>query len=133
DTGSTFGVLNTHFDHLSRRSRLRSAEMITGLVARADHPVIVMGDFNAAPRSPSHTTLLASGLRDTWEVAASRRGRSVGTYSGYGDPKPDGRRIDWMLTTPGVEVQVATINTARFGGRAPSDHEPIQAVLRLGD
>lgn len=40
---------------------------------------------------------------------------------------PDGRRIDWILTTPGVTTHWAALN-----GQYPSDHLPVQASLTLG-
>ncbi|MCW4384446.1 endonuclease/exonuclease/phosphatase family protein [Salinibacterium sp. SYSU T00001] len=131
DTGQRFGLLNAHLDHLSRRSRIRSTEMIASLAQRAEHPVIVMGDFNTTPRSAPYRALRSAGLRDTWVVASERRGRARGTYSGFGAPQADGRRIDWMFVSAGLEVVTAAINTTRFEGRAASDHEPIQAVLRF--
>src|SRR5690606_42122146 len=56
---------------------------------------------------------------------------AVGTFPDYGTPVPDGDRIDWILTTPGVEVRAAAINTWTRYGRYPSDHTPVQALLRL--
>ncbi len=32
--------------------------------------------------------------------------------------------------TPDIEVERVGINTTRIGGRAPSDHEALQAVVR---
>jgi hypothetical protein len=130
-SGTRFTVLNTHLDHLSGRSRLRSAEMVATLALASGRPALVMGDFNDTPGSPPHVRLQRAGLRDSWSVAAERRGDGVGTYSGYGPPASGGRRIDWMLVTPEFDVAVAAINTARFEGRAASDHEPIHAIIRL--
>lgn len=47
-------------------------------------------------------------------------------------PAPVARRIDWILTTPGVTVHRAAINTFSVDGRLPSDHLPVQASLPLG-
>jgi endonuclease/exonuclease/phosphatase family metal-dependent hydrolase len=44
---------------------------------------------------------------------------------------PNGDRIDWILTTPGVTTRRAEINTFHLDGQYPSDHLPVQAVLRL--
>ncbi|MBB3090386.1 hypothetical protein [Nocardioides albus] len=43
----------------------------------------------------------------------------------------DGTRIDWILTTPGITVKEAAINTWTKDGRWPSDHTPVQALVRL--
>jgi endonuclease/exonuclease/phosphatase family metal-dependent hydrolase len=132
DTGDSLTIINTHFDHLSKRSRVRSAEMIAGMVTAAERPAIVMGDFNTAPGTAPYRVLLESGLRDTWVIAAERRGHDGGTYSGFKAPNSRGRRIDWLLATPDLTVSIAAINAARYGGRAPSDHEPVQAVVTAG-
>ena len=44
-----------------------------------------------------------------------------------------GRRIDLILVGRRVDVLRAGVNAARFAGRAASDHEPMQAVLRLAN
>jgi endonuclease/exonuclease/phosphatase family metal-dependent hydrolase len=44
---------------------------------------------------------------------------------------PDGDRIDWILTTPGATTSSAEILTFSRHGQFPSDHLPVQAVLRL--
>jgi len=130
-TGARFSVLNVHLDHLSRRSRRRSADLLVSLAQRSPRPAIVMGDFNDVPETATYRALQGAGLLDTWEHARERRGRDVGTYSGYRAPKANGRRIDWMFATPELQVQLAAINTSRFEGRAPSDHEPIQSVVEI--
>lgn len=68
-TQRPFYVFNTHWDHRSQPSRLRSAEL---LARRINHrrspgdPVILMGDFNALPHNPAIKTLVSrTGLTDT--------------------------------------------------------------------
>jgi acyl-CoA thioesterase-1 len=40
-------------------------------------------------------------------------------------------RIDWVLTEPGITVKKAAINTYVEGDVTPSDHWPVQALLRF--
>lgn len=135
-TGARVLAFNTHLDHLSWRSRLASAAMILDLVQQAesaepDAMTVVTGDVNAAPDSALHGRLTAQGvLRDAWEVASERLTPHWGTFSNYRPPRRGGRRIDLILVGRSVDVRSAGINTARFAGRAASDHEPMQAVLR---
>ena len=45
-----FWVFNTHYDHLGKMARSASSELILTKIAninKQDHPVILMGDFNA--------------------------------------------------------------------------------------
>jgi endonuclease/exonuclease/phosphatase family metal-dependent hydrolase len=136
-SGRRLIVYNTHFDHLSRRSRSASAGMIVELVeaAHAADPraaIVVMGDLNADAGSMVHRRLTTGGtLRDTWDVAAERVGPQWGTFSNYRRRRVGGKRIDVILVGPGVEVLRTGINAVRFDGAAASDHEPVQAVLRL--
>ena len=88
------------------------------------------GDLNAHEQSAVHRSLVVDGLRDVWDEAEERVTPQWGTYSGYRRRRVGGRRIDHILVDDGVEVLEAGINATRFDGKAPSDHEPVQAVLR---
>jgi len=131
-TKREFTVIATHFDHLSRRSRLRSAELVARRVHELGRPAVVMGDANTdAGTAPYRALLDEGGLADSWVVAGRHLTHTWGTYSNYRAPKP-GRRIDWLVATAGAfEVVSAAINAVRYDGAAPSDHEPVQAVLRF--
>ncbi|MFE0250659.1 endonuclease/exonuclease/phosphatase family protein [Streptomyces sp. NPDC059010] len=134
DGGREFYVLNTHFDHVSQFARVRSARLIAERIAGFDRslPVVVTGDFNvAAHKNAVYDTLLGSGLVDTWDTARERSAL-YGTFHGYKPLKPNGDRIDWILSTPGVTAHRAVINTFAENGRFPSDHLPVQAFLSLG-
>ncbi|MGW6483178.1 endonuclease/exonuclease/phosphatase family protein [Streptomyces sp. NPDC055059] len=132
-TGGELYAANTHFDHASADARERSAALLAErLSALAPAlPTVVTGDFNtpAGPNSPPYTRLLAdAGLMDAWG-AAEERGPDLGTFHDYGPPVPDGERIDWILVSRGVRVRSAHADTFAPGGRFPSDHLPIEAVL----
>jgi len=133
-TDRQFYALNTHLDHLSQYARERAAGLITERLGGLDPalPRVVTGDFNvAAHRNPVYDTMLNGGtLADAWE-AADRRGKLYATFHGYKPLVPDGDRIDWILTSPGVRTRYAAINTYSRGGQFPSDHLPVHAVLEL--
>ncbi|MEV6997221.1 endonuclease/exonuclease/phosphatase family protein [Streptomyces sp. NPDC093982] len=133
DGAREFYVLNTHFDHVSQYARERSAALITERIAGFDRslPVVVTGDFNvAAHKNTVYDMLLGAGLVDTWDTA-SERSALYATFHGYKPLTPNGDRIDWVLTTPGVTAHRATINTFSGDGQFPSDHLPVQASLTL--
>ncbi|QHC71361.1 endonuclease/exonuclease/phosphatase family protein [Rathayibacter sp. VKM Ac-2801] len=131
-TSRELTVISTHFDHISRRSRQRSAELIARRVLELGRPAIVMGDTNTDVDTVPYRTILDDGcLVDAWETAGKHLTRSWSTFSNYRPPAP-GKRIDWLLVSEGAfEVVAAGINAVRYGGAAPSDHEPVQAVLRF--
>ncbi|WP_199434855.1 endonuclease/exonuclease/phosphatase family protein [Qaidamihabitans albus] len=133
-TGKEFTHVNTHFDHRSENSRVRSAELVRDRIAGFDPavPVVLTGDFNTpAPGSESYRVLVTDGgLVDTWD-AGERRTPAWGTFPNYRDPVEGANRIDWVLAGSRVEVIAAAINPFRLDGRYPSDHLPVQALVRL--
>lgn len=132
-TGMEFQAVNTHFDHISRISRLRSAELLHSIVAASDLPTVVTGDFNTDVGSRPYTALTDSGhLVDSWYAAAERLSVVWGTFLDYKPPVRERKRIDWILVSPGIVVEKVGINVVRYDGGWPSDHAPVQAVLRFG-
>lgn len=134
-TGRQFYAVNTHFEAFDAVAREKSAELLLAGLQEFDHalPVIVMGDFNEPARAGRtvYDALVTNGpFVDTWEEA-EWRSRLYGTFHGYRPLTPNGDRIDWILTTPGVITSEAKINTFERNGQYPSDHLPVQAVLRL--
>ncbi|WP_311257300.1 endonuclease/exonuclease/phosphatase family protein [Microbacterium sp. WCS2018Hpa-9] len=131
-TGVRFIVVNAHLDHLSSRSRRRSAEAITALIRERALPAIVMGDLNAGPRSEAVRTLLSRAeLTDSWSAAEDRLTPLWSTLNGYHPPRLTGRRVDWMLVSRDVRVRAAAINARVFDGIRPSDHLAVQVMLRM--
>jgi endonuclease/exonuclease/phosphatase family metal-dependent hydrolase len=129
-TGAALTALNTHLDPFSPRSRVRSVDVLRALAGRG--PSIMTGDLNAGETSRTLRALLDDGgLQDAWTAAARRVTASVGTFAGYRPPRPARPRIDWIVVTPDVQVERAGINTFRHRGVWPSDHLPVQAVVRV--
>lgn len=133
--GRHFFFFNTHFDHRSAPARENSAVLLAQRVedVRAGLPAIVTGDFNAAAEeSAPWRTLTAGALADAWLAAEETAGPAV-TWSGFKAPKPDGRRIDWVLFAgPFKPVHCETV-IYNEDGRYPSDHFPVLAVFGSGE
>jgi len=134
ESGRTFHLYNTHFDHQSQPSREKSSELCLKQIAErspAEEAAIFMGDLNAGEKNPAIMTLNAV-LTDTFEklhsdVAANKRG-TFGAWTG----KTSGERIDYVFTTPGDwELLDARILHDNTDGRYPSDHYPVDARLKL--
>ena len=134
-TGREFVVVNTHFDDRSAEARRRSAALIRDRINAfaPTLPVVLTGDFNsAAERSAPYEILTrGAGLADTWLTAATQRTPQYMTWHGYRLLVPYGPRIDWMLTKGAVTVEAAAINTFTRDGQFPSDHLPVQTLLRF--
>ena len=64
-------------------------------------------------------------------MTADRRSALYATFHGYRPLTPNGDRIDWILTTPGLEVSKASINTFQKNNQFPSDHLPVESWIKL--
>ncbi|WP_218221565.1 endonuclease/exonuclease/phosphatase family protein [Nesterenkonia sp. Act20] len=131
-TSTVFLALNTHLDHLSARSRLRSAQVIRERVLHSGLPAVLTADFNADGASAPLAELLQdAALAETWAAAEHHDSHEWGTFANYRPPRRDRPRIDWILATPGIRVLRTAINAQRHGGAWASDHLPVHAVVTL--
>jgi endonuclease/exonuclease/phosphatase family metal-dependent hydrolase len=132
DSGIEFRIVNTHFDHHSRTSRLQSADVLRRIVAASPLPTVITGDFNTDATTAPYNHLTDQGLLlDTWESAEKRLTEAWGTFLNYRPPQENRKRIDWILVTPGATVLKAAINVKRCEGGWPSDHAAIHAVVNF--
>ncbi|MFB6721585.1 endonuclease/exonuclease/phosphatase family protein [Kribbella sp. NPDC056345] len=122
-SGTTIGVLNTHYDHAGEVAQLQSSRLVAKWTT-GDLPWIVMGDLNATPDSPPLKALTDAGLR--YAVPADAGG-SWHDFTGAEDDE----RIDHILISPAWTVTEAAVSHFRPGGRLPSDHWPVMATLSL--
>jgi endonuclease/exonuclease/phosphatase family metal-dependent hydrolase len=135
-TGRQFYAVNSHFEAFDAVARANSAALVLQrMPVEFDPtlPVVFTADFNEPARAglTVYDRLVTNGpFNDTW-VEADRRSRLFATFHGYRPLVPDGDRIDWILTTPGITTRFAKINTFERGGQFPSDHLPVQALIRL--
>jgi endonuclease/exonuclease/phosphatase family metal-dependent hydrolase len=134
-SGRRFVMFNTHWDHESQPARLKSGELVGKRVhklASADEPVIVTGDFNAAPKNPAFVSLLEGGsLRDTFRAIHPDE-RGIGTFNGFGK-NTHASKIDAVLVSDHWEVKDAAIIRTQDGDRFPSDHYPVTATIELSN
>ena len=155
-TGRDFTVANTHFDHLYtggdlvlsktqfdpafNHARIKSAEMLNDLFAETI-PAILMGDFNSHysggkehafyPGTKVVHDVLTTCFNDTFDVSDRHTNPDYGTFNDYQSPELDGPRIDWILTTPDIDVKETTTHAFHVNGRYPSDHLPISARVEI--
>ena len=133
-TGTEFQAVNTHLDHRSRTSRLRSADKLRRIVSASPLPTIMTGDFNTDADTDPYDALTGHGLLlDTWDTTEERLTEVWETFLNYRPPRHQHKRIDWILVSPGITVRKAAINVTRYEGGWPSDHAAVQAVVNLVD
>jgi len=139
-SGDSFFVLNTHFDHESKETRAKSARLISetvGALADGD-PIVVMGDFNAPPTAPPYEILTRSGegappvpLRDAMEASKQPHHGPVSTYNHFESTVRPDRRLDYIFVGPQLLVRRHGHLSDRWDGQFPSDHLPVLAEIVL--
>ncbi len=137
ESGAEIFVFNTHFDHRSQPSRLKSAEFVRVLIAKkaGTAPVVLMGDFNAGEDNLAIEHLKSSSpskdgqLADTFRVLYPDA-EEVGTFNGF-KGRTNGAKIDFVFADPSIEVKSAVIVHTNEDGRYPSDHFPVAAEVLI--
>jgi endonuclease/exonuclease/phosphatase family metal-dependent hydrolase len=145
----SFVHLNTHLDHVSGPARREGSRLILRRLANLprpnadDAPVVVTGDFNCRPGTPTYRVFVERGFADTYLVAGGADGETAHTFHAfkgalYRDARPGlgPRRIDWiLLRDPRGRLRPVSHSIARDHAEEtyPSDHYPILADLATGD
>lgn len=136
-TNKTFGVLNTHFDHMGKIARAESAKL---LLKKASElmgalPCIITGDFNASPDQEPIQIILNMNdplhLTDSKAVSAAPHYGPVGTFNGFGPKERDEQPIDYIFIKNKVKVLKHATLSQSWGGRFSSDHFPVLARVIL--
>ncbi|HUK81775.1 MAG TPA: endonuclease/exonuclease/phosphatase family protein [Verrucomicrobiae bacterium] len=128
--------LNTHWDHVGAQARVESAKLMRSWLAdqAPEAPVIITGDFNSVEDSPQYRYLLGADgdklkLIDTYRRLHPVRQPDEASFHDF-TGKREGSRIDWILCSPPFGPVEATIDHFNQGGRYPSDHFSVTAVLQ---
>jgi exonuclease III len=73
---------------------------------------------------------LVSPLRDAYRLLHSTRSADEGTFSNFKAGAANGQRIDWIGLSAEWQAVAAAIDRTERGGRTPSDHFAVTAILR---
>ncbi|MFK7911736.1 MAG: endonuclease/exonuclease/phosphatase family protein [Akkermansiaceae bacterium] len=116
-------VYNTHWDHISQPSRVKSAELILQKIrnrSQKNEPFVLMGDFNATTDNQAVKTLLTSGIMtDAGE-------KQFKTSSKWEASLVQGLRIDHIFTSHHWKnLSVTVESNGDPEGNAASDHHPV--------
>ena len=134
-TGRVFYFFNTHFDHVGREARLRSAELLAGrirAVAGDKYPVLCTGDFNAHAESEP-VAVMKTVLRDAREASQTPAYGPSFSYAGFPVQVSEKLRnrtpIDYLFVSGRVRVLTCGLLSDSDGRNHPSDHFPLRAVI----
>ncbi len=139
-SGLDLAVFNTHFDHRGRKAREESARLLHHVTAErsSGRSVIVMGDFNADPRSRPYeivTTGAPPGspaLRDARTISRIPPYGPEGTSGSFNAADRQGNRIDYVFVGKGIGVNTYAALPDQRNLRYPSDHRPVVVDLVMG-
>lgn len=130
-TGKTFYAFNTHLDHVGQVAREQSilliVDKIKEIVADAEVPVFLSGDFNSDVSWPIFDPLKAEMSDARTFLPEEQWG---GTYNAWGNDYNGTRIIDYIFYKNAEATDFRTLN-GDYGKPYISDHYPIMAEFRI--
>jgi endonuclease/exonuclease/phosphatase family metal-dependent hydrolase len=125
-----FFVLNTHFDHIGKMARTRSAELIKAKLPdlAQGKPILITGDFNCTAEEEPY--LVMTNNQEPVLQDASR-GKHKGTFCGFEVGAIKCIHIDYIFYSKGWRLRYQRVFNTNNGTYYPSDHLPVLAKLKL--
>ena len=122
---------NTHFDHISRKARVKSAELLMDSIARiaGTNKAIITGDFNADKSEKTYRLIITRKqplMLDSRSIALKRSGPES-TFVGFPAVFEQPTCIDFIFLSEGRDVKVLSYRVGDYNidGQYPSDHLPV--------
>jgi endonuclease/exonuclease/phosphatase family metal-dependent hydrolase len=131
-TGFKFFFFNLHMDHIGVQARKESVHLVLAKIKEMapNQAAIFTGDFNVDQRNESYAEVLATGvLKDTYDLAPVKYAQS-NSFNAFKTTQAGDARIDHIFVTKQFDVKRYAILTDTYGGgRLPSDHYPVVAIM----
>ncbi|MDC0472288.1 endonuclease/exonuclease/phosphatase family protein [Flavobacteriaceae bacterium] len=125
-------VFNTHFDHIGKEAREKSADLIISVINKLTEPedyVVLTGDFNLLDDSKPIMNL-QSNFNDT-NKNLEKTDKSYGTFNNFKLNFVSKSRIDYVFEKNFKLINSRHIIVKTPEGRWASDHHPILAKLKF--
>jgi len=129
-------IVNTHFDHIGKIAREKSAKMIVNLVKDNNPgiPAVVMGDFNTLSTDAPYQILTGPWintyqLKDARLITTKPHEGGEFTFNGYKDAP--GKIIDFIFVSDGIRVKSHRYMNVKKGEVFISDHYPVEIELEI--
>jgi endonuclease/exonuclease/phosphatase family metal-dependent hydrolase len=125
-----FVVINTHFDHIGKEAREKSAGLLKSKASKLANelPLIITGDFNCTRDEPPYQVMIAPSKVVLTDAAPQN---SPGTFCNFGVNSMECRPIDYIFHTPQWRSEHYNVIQDNDGKNYPSDHLPVYVELSL--
>ncbi len=120
-------VFNTHFDHIGKKARKKSAELIIKKIKKINtkgFPVVLMGDFNLMPEEKP-IQLIQRKMNDGLAASKASLKGPKGTFNGFDLTATINRRIDYIFVKDLEVESYIHIDERLENGKHISDHLPV--------
>jgi endonuclease/exonuclease/phosphatase family metal-dependent hydrolase len=131
-TGKNLYVFNTHFDHLGKKARKKSASTIISVIENmgiSDSSIILMGDLNSTPNEPP-IKKLSKYFNDPVDDDVVLVGPQ-GTFNGFDPDFKQDKRIDYIFFKNLFPISYSHIDQKRENNLFISDHFPVLAKFNI--
>ncbi|HYC85348.1 MAG TPA: endonuclease/exonuclease/phosphatase family protein [Chryseosolibacter sp.] len=130
-TGRKFFVINTHFDHIGKDARARSAEILKQKISElaTEIPSIVTGDLNCTREEEPYQILTNGELVELIDPASDPQG----TFCSFEVNSIECRPIDYIMITNDWRADQYQVISDHDGKYYPSDHLPVMITLSYMD
>jgi endonuclease/exonuclease/phosphatase family metal-dependent hydrolase len=129
-TNKEFMVINTHFDHIGKEARAKSAELLvsqSNTLAKST-PLIITGDFNCTREDKPYKVIMNQKMVPLSDPAPAN---PPGTFCSFKVNSIECRPIDYIFTSAEWKASEYKVITDNDGTHYPSDHLPVQVTLEL--
>jgi len=129
-TGKNIFVFNTHFDHVGKIAREKSAILIKEKIKEiaGNNIFILTGDLNTEPFEEAYQNLMNKGDKIFIDVAGEKN--SEGTFCGFDVKNKKCKRIDYIFCSMNLEPINYFVIHDNNGTYYPSDHVPVMAEIK---
>jgi endonuclease/exonuclease/phosphatase family metal-dependent hydrolase len=126
-TSKEFVVVNTHFDHIGKEARKKSAELLTSkaMEIAKNLPLIITGDFNCTREEPPYAAMMNANLK-LFDPAPKP---APGTFCGFEVNSIECRPIDYIFHSSHWNAKGYKVISDHEGKYYPSDHLPVMVEL----
>ncbi len=130
-----FFAFNTHFDHMGKIARSKSATLLLQKVNEiaGTTPVVITGDFNAIPTDEPIKVIVDTSnplhLTDSKALSQTPHYGPTGTFNGFQSKENGDQPIDYIFLKGNWRVFTHATISQTWQGRFASDHFAVMATL----